>query len=356
MPISKFAGKAQTVLGLIEGDELGVTLPHEHLIMEHVQANYNEPVTASDKAMSRKPVSLEILHWLRYNRAGNIDNMLLSDEQEAIDEAMPFKKAGGGTIVDVTNVGMYRDPKSLARVSRTTGLHIIMGAGYYLASSHPADMSAKTEEEITEEIVRDVNVGVGDTGIRAGLIGEIGCSWPLLDNERKSLRASARAQKLTGAPLNIHPGRKNNIAALEAIKILDDAGADLSRTVISHIDVRVRDHSERIKVAKAGCYLEYDCFGWLGPAPLTLYQDSDIDLPSDMQRIYEIRQLITEGYLNQILISHDVCHKEQRARYGGIGYDHISNYVKPMMLKKGMTEEQVNTITVENTKRMLCFV
>ena len=87
MAISKFAGKAQTVLGLMDGTELGVTLPHEHLIMEHVTANFNEPTNADGKAMAQKPVSLEILHWLQYHRAGNRDNMNLLDEPEAIAEA-----------------------------------------------------------------------------------------------------------------------------------------------------------------------------------------------------------------------------------------------------------------------------
>lgn len=356
MPISKFAGKAQTVLGLVEGKELGVTLPHEHLFLDLAKANFIEPIEATDRAMAYKPVSMETLHWLRYHHLESVDNMQLSDEQEAIDEVMAFKKAGGGTIVEVTNIGMARDPRALARVSRATGLNIIMGAGYYLATSHPPEMSAKTEEEITEEIVQDVTTGVGDSGIRAGLIGEIGCSWPLQDNERKVMRAAARAQQLTGAPLNIHPGRKNNVAVLEIIEVLDDAGADLSRTVMSHIDVRVRDHSARLKIAKAGCYLEYDTFGWEGVTLLPIYRGSDTDVPNDSQRIHEIRQLIDEGYLNQILVSHDICFKTWRARYGGKGYAHISNYVVPKMLEKGMTSEQINTIMVENPKRLFCFV
>ncbi|MDP7285634.1 MAG: hypothetical protein QF906_01005 [Dehalococcoidales bacterium] len=356
MAISKFAGKAQTVLGLMDGTELGVTLPHEHLIMEHVTANFNEPTNADGKAMAQKPVSLEILHWLQYHRAGNRDNMNLLDEPEAIAEALLFKEAGGGTIVDVTNIGIARDPQALARVSRATGLHIIMGAGHYLATSHPTDMSTRTEEAITEEIVRDITVGVNNTTIRAGLIGEIGCSWPLLDNEKKAMRAAVRAQQRTGAPLNIHPGRKVNVAVLEILEILQDTGADLTRTVMSHIDIRVRDHSSRCQVAKTGVYLEYDCFGWSGPPPVILYQDPEVDVPSDTQRIREIRQLIDEGYLNQILISHDICHKNQRARYGGTGYDHIPKFVIPLMRMKGLTDEQINTITVENPKRLLCFI
>ncbi|MFC1903591.1 phosphotriesterase [Chloroflexota bacterium] len=356
MSISKFAGKAQTVLGLIDPEDLGVTLPHEHLFIDHISANFNEPSAASEKGLARKPVSMEILSWLQYHTMENIDNMRLLDEQEAIDEAMFFKIAGGGTIVDVSNIGAGRDPRALARVSRATGLNVIAGTGYYIGGSFPPDMSEKTEQEIAEEIVREITEGIDDTGIKAGIIGEVGCSWSLMDNERKSLRAAARAQKLTGAPVNIHPGRKNNAAALEIVAIMKDAGADLSRTVISHIGIRVRDHSVRCEIAGAGCYLEYDNFGWEGIAPLSLYRGSGIDIPNDVQRIYEIMQLIDEGFIDKILISQDVCYKTRYVRYGGKGYAHISNHIVPVMLSKGMAQEQIDTILVENPKRLLTFV
>ncbi len=356
MVISKFAGKAQTVMGLVEPDDLGVSLPHEHIIMEHVAANFVKPEDPFDEAMAYKPVCLETLHWIHYHHAQNVDNMQLIDEQEAIEEVKMFREAGGGTVVDVTNFGIGRDPNALTRISRAAGLHIIMGTGYYLAPCFPADMSAKSEDEIVQEIVRDVDEGVDGTGIRAGIIGEIGASWPLHENERKSLRAAARAQQVTGAPLGIHPGRANNKSALETIDILNGAGADFTRTVMSHIDVRVRDHSVRCQIGKLGCYLEYDTFGVEGLAPLSLYRGSDIDFPSDIQRIQEIMQLIDEGFIKQILISQDICYKSWRARYGGKGYAHILKYIVPAMLSKGMTQEQIDMIMIHNPKRLLTFV
>lgn len=351
---SELAGKAQTVLGIIEGEDLGVTLPHEHLV-DDGRVFFIEPSEASDRCLAYKPVSLEILSWLRYHPFENLDNLQLLDEQEAIDEAMLFKKAGGNTIVDVTNVGLGRDPKALARISRVTDLNIIMGSGYYVGASHPPEMSSKAEEEITEEIVRNITIGVGDTGIRAGIIGEIGCTWPLQDNERKVLRAAAHAQQLTGAPVNIHPGRKEE-ALFEIVKVLADAGADLNRVIMSHVDIRIHDHSERCKLAKTGCCIEFDTCGWEGLLRVSFTPDLFVDLPNDTQRIYDILKLIDEGYLNQILISHDICKKGHRVRYGGWGYVHIYNYVVPMMLKRGITNEQINTIMVENPKRLLCFV
>ena len=210
----ELTGKVQTVLGIIDADSLGVTLPHEHLVVD-VSCLFVEPTEATEKRLAHQPVSLENLWCIRYG-APNLDNWKLQDEEIAIREASFFKRAGGDTIVDPSNIGLGRDPLALAHVSRATGLNVIMGSGYYVAPSHPADMDSKTEEDICAEIVREVTEGVADTGIRAGIIGEIGCSWPLTHNEEKVLRAAANAQRQTGAPLMIHPGR-NARAPLEII-------------------------------------------------------------------------------------------------------------------------------------------
>lgn len=352
---SELTGKVQTVLGLIEPEDLGITLTHEHLISDG-SCNLVEPNEATEKAMMHHPVTLDILWWLRYHWNLNVDNYLLVDEQEIIKEVMHFKLAGGSSIVELSNVGLGRDPAALARISRATGLNVIMGSGYYQASSYGPEMDVKTEEEITEEIVRDITVGVGNTGIRSGVIGEIACSWPLADNERKSLRASARAQQLTGAPLNVHPGHSEE-APTEIIKILGDAGADLIRTVIDHMDRALRDPNKRIELAKTGCYLAYDMFGKEGYYPMHhVGGDRVIDMTNDVQRINEIIELIDKGYLNQILISQDIFTKMQFRAYGGWGYDHILRNALPWMRAKGMTEEQIYTIMVDNPKSLLTFI
>lgn len=351
MSRSELTGKVQTVLGPIDPEDLGITLPHEHLISDG-SCWFVEPSEATEKVMVHHPVTLDILWWLRYHLFQNMDDLLLLDEQEAVEEAMRFKLAGGNSIVELSNIGLGRDPAALARISRATGLNVIMGSGYYLAVSHGPEMDAKTEEEITDEIVRDIMVGAGNSGIRSGIIGEIGCSWPLADNERKSLRAAARAQQLTGAALNVHPGQGEE-AAMEIVKILGDAGADLTRTVVDHIDRAVRDPQNRIKLAKTGCYLEYDLFGREGYYPV---HHRIIDLPNDAQRINEITELINKGYLSQMLISQDIWNKTQCCAYGGWGYAHVLRDTIPVMRVKGMTEEQIHTIMVENPRRLLTFV
>ncbi len=228
----ELTGRVQTVLGIIDADSLGVTLPHEHLLID-LSCYFVEPTEATEKRLAHQPITLENLVWVKTHPDNHADNLRLTDEQLAIKEALLYKWAGGDTIVELTPIGIARDPLGLARIARATGLNVVMGAGYYVGATHPLELAAKTEEEISEGIVRDIMVGVGDTGVRAGIIGEIGCSTPLTDSERKVLRASAAAQRRTGAALNIHPTMSED-GVLESIKILGDAGADLSRTVISH--------------------------------------------------------------------------------------------------------------------------
>jgi phosphotriesterase-related protein len=346
-------GKAQTVLGPVDGGELGVTLAHEHILMDG-SALYSEPSASSDKGMALKQVDWDALSWLRYHPFENMDNLRLLDEETMTAEVLHFKAAGGRTIVDQGNNGLGRDASALARISRITGLNVIMGSGYYTANSLSPNVFSKSVDEIAEEIVRDITDGVGATGIKAGLIGEIGTSWPLQEFEKKSLLAAAKAQKETGAPINIHPGR-HSLGPITAARILVDAGADMTRVAFSHIDGRVRTHEGRLELARLGCYLEYDLFGYEGHFP-TFPGSDPIDLPNDTSRIYEMRDLMDAGYLNQVLISHDIVCKTKLVRYGGWGYGHISNYVVPMMLKRGISREVIDTIMIENPRRFFSFV
>jgi len=343
-------GKIQTVLGLIEPGELGITLPHEHL-MSDGSGWFVEPTDAFEKEMAYHPVSVDILWWLTYHRFTNLDDLIFMDEKEAVDEIMHFKLAGGNSVVEMSNIGLGRSPAALARISRATDLNIIMGSGYYIDPALPPDMDEKTEEEITEEIVRDIDEGVGPKAICAGLIGEIGLSWPLTTNERKSLRAAAKAQKLTGANLNIHPGQGED-SAMQAVRIVEEIGADLTKTTIDHIDRAVRERDNRIALARTGVCLEYDLFGRECYYPM---EHRKIDLPNDHMRINEIMDLMAAGYTKQIIISQDIWNKTQRRKYGGWGYAHILDNTLPVMRAKGMTNVDIHTIMVDNPARLFAF-
>jgi phosphotriesterase-related protein len=344
-------GKIQTVLGLIEPDELGLTLAHEHLVSDG-SAWLMEAQEATEKQMCNARVVLENLWWIRYHWFQNRDDLMLLDEAEAIEEITHFARAGGRSVVEMSNIGLGRDPQALARISRATGLNIIMGSGYYLAASMPVGFEDRTVDDITAEIIDDITVGVGATGIKAGFIGEIGGSWPLDPREKKSLIAAVEAQKSTGAYLNVHPGQAEE-AAFEQVEIMREAGADLTRTCIDHVDRGVRERDNRHRLLDAGVTLEYDLFGREGYYPL---QQRHIDLPTDHQRINEIMDLIDAGYIDQILISQDIWNKHQRRKYGGWGYDHILRNACPVMLAKGMTQDQIDHLLIDNPKRLLAFV
>jgi len=355
---SELGNKVQTVLGLIEADRLGVTLTHEHFLLD-MPIWFREPSASSEKLIAYQPVSLENLGWIRYHPCSNLDNLRFLDEEVAISEGLRYRYAGGNSVVEVTSIGLGRDPLGLARISRATGLHIVMGTGYYLEQPIKTVMAPNlTEEIMTEEIVREITVGVKDTGIRAGIIGEVGIEWPMQDRDKMSLRATANAQKETGAPVSIHPGRSPN-SPFEILDVLSGAGADISRVVMSHVDRTLFVHETRVRLAKMGCFLGYDQFSNEGWSPLRMVISEDnpqkADLPNDAERINQIMALIDEGFLNQILISQDVCHKHTLWRYGGPGYAHILQNVIPLMREKGMTEEEIRCILVENPKRLLRF-
>ncbi len=349
------SGKAQTVLGPIGGDELGFTLTHEHILSDFsFRVNFALPEDPEEKDLPSQPITLENLGWIRSHRFSNVDNLRLDNEETAIYETMRFKKAGGNTIVEVTPNHVGRNPSGLARVAQATGINIIMGTSYYIAESHRPEMkmNSKTEEDIAREFIKDITTGVDDTGIRAGIIGEIACTWPLQENERKALRGAALAQQRTGAAISAHPG-VNQDSPFEIIGVLKDAGADLGRVIMCHITSAfpISARSVRRKLAEMGCYLEYDMFGADGHLP----RHSPYDVAADSMRISQIIELIEDGYLNQILISQDVFYKISLSRYGGFGYDYILKTILPIMRSKGLTDEQIHTITAENPKRFLTF-
>lgn len=343
-------GKVQTVLDLVDAEDLGVTLAHDHVLIDGTFM-YVEPEEISQKNFARQKISLENRGWVGYNWTSNWDNVELKDEDIAVSELRHFVAAGGRTIVDPTNIGLGRDPLALARIARLSGMHVVMGAGYYIGSTHPDDMGDRSQEDVTKEIIRDIEVGVGDTQIKAGLIGEVGCTYPWWDNEKKSLRAATDAQQETGAALMVHPGRSPN-SPVEIADVVDKAGGDLSRTIICHIDRTCLDRAWLKDLAQTGCYLEYDLFGnessFYPPNP-------DVDMPSDAERMDVILWHFEQGYERQVLLSHDVATKHRLRAYGGLCYDHLITNVVPRLRKRGLTQAQVSTLIVDNPATVYAF-
>lgn len=352
MPSSDVVGKVQTVLGPVDPGDLGTTLTHEHLLIDLSVLFQEPPVEASAKDIFYSPLTQETLGYIRYHHAANYDNSRLLDVDTAIDEAALYKQYGGVSLVDATSIGISRDPVGLARISRATGVNIIMGAAFYVDPAHPSYVGERSEDQLAEQIIRDVAEGVDGTGIRSGIIGEVGCSWPLTDNERKVVRAAAKAQKATGAPILIHPGR-DETSPLRIIDVLDEAGADLSRTIIGHLDRTVFEHSTLTAIGEAGCYFEWDLFG----SESAYYRmNLDIQHPNDGTKLNDIAWLISEGYGDKIVIAHDICSRHRLLKYGGHGYFYILAHIVPMMRRRGFSEESIQNILINNPASILTFV
>ena len=205
-------------------------------------------------------------------------------------------------------------------------------------------------EDLARKITGDIIDGVEGSGVKAGIIGEIGCTWPLAPNERKSLSAAAIAQIETGAAILIHPGRHPD-APLEILELLANSGADLSRVIMGHLDRTVFEIDKLLSIAASGCYLEWDLFGNEG----SYYPLAEIDMPSDAQRLGFISRIADAGYSDKIVIGQDIATKHRLVRYGGHGYGHILENIVPRMRRKGFSEDVIRAITVGNPARILAF-
>ena len=348
MAVSQSQGFVQTVLGPVQPSELGPTSTHEHLYIDF--SFMYRPAQDSPLDLSDAPITLENLGWVRHNHYSCHANLTLMDVDTAIMEVGLYKDAGGGAIVEATTIGIGRDPHALARISRETGIHVIMGAGFYVDAVHPGDMDARSVDELARQIVRDITEGVDSSGIKAGIIGEIGCTWPLTPNERKSLAAAAIAQQTTGAAILIHPGRHPD-APVEILELLAADGADISRVIMGHLDRTVFEFDAIESIAASGCYLEWDLFGNEG----SYYPLAELDMPSDAQRLGFIKRITDAGYADKVVIAQDICTNHRLARYGGHGYGHILENIVPRMRRKGFSENVIEAITVGNPANALAI-
>lgn len=332
----------QTVQGKIDSKDLGITLMHEHLYIDrsHLWEEPNGP----KKHFANQPVTMDILGRLRLDPYGNKDNGLMIDEEIAVKETSEFFLAGGHSIVDVTPVGLGRDPEALARLSKRTGLNIIMGCGFYLENSMPDFMRDWSIEEIEDHILKDLEVGVDGTDIKAGIIGEIGISPNMTALEVKVLRAAARAQKKTGHVLTIHlPGWERY--GHDVLDIVEQEGGTVHKTILDHMNPSMDDLEYQTSLAKRGAFLEYDMIGidFLFPEGQS---------PSDEDNARAITRLLEKGYGDSLLLSHDVFLKICLKTFGGWGYSHILENFVPRLKRMGVSQEEIMMILRDNPRRV----
>jgi len=342
-------GKIQTVLGPIEPDSLKTTLMHEHLICSLLSALI-KPETSADKRNANSPITLQNLGWVRQNWLKSKSNLVLDDEKLAINELLKFKQLKGNSIVDVSSNGLYGDPTAVARISRATGVNVVFGTGYYVDAALSAEFEKKSQETITQEIIDNITIGFAETGIKAGIIGEIGTTWPLTSLEEKSLEAAIDAHNITGAALSIHLG-KHPKSPFYILEILQKKNANINKVIFCHMDRTIEERNSLKAVAESGVNLEYDTFGMeVSYLPYSYYY-----LPSDAEKIKRIMWLIEDGFIDQIVVSQDIACKIRLQEYGGTGYGHILEYIIPWMKELGVSEKELNKILEENPRKILTF-
>ncbi len=339
-------GKIHTVLGPIEPGQLGRTLMHEHVLCD-----IRPPSTRGDNDLGPE-ITLEnvwqINHGHGIERAGR--KYMLDLEDVATREVRMMKHDGGDAIVELTCGGLSPDPRGLQRIAIGTGVHLIMGCGHYVNDYQDARNHERTVDDFAQEMIGQIKDGAWGTDVRAGMIGEIGCSAPWTVTEQRVMRAALIAATETGAAINVHPGRHPD-QPQQVAEFAKALGFPTERMVISHIDRTVFDEPRLLKLAETGVTVEFDLFG----QEASYYGLSDIDMPNDATRLKLIRGLIAAGHLDRVVISHDICYRTRLANFGGHGYGHIFRNVVPMMKKRDYDADEIEAILVRNPRRLLTF-
>jgi phosphotriesterase-related protein len=346
---------ATTVRGPVDVAELGRTLMHEHLIAD-ITVWFN-PLDGLSEADIERPVEMSMLGQLRRDAFSlTRDNLRLSDVDLAAAEAGRFAAAGGGTIVEVTPPALGRDPESLRNLAERTGLNVVMGCGYYVEPAHPPELAQKGADQIAAELIAEAREGVGDTGIRPGIIGEIGTSGidarsgrkvgDVSPQEERVLRGAARAAIETGLAVSIHLDPRGQ-GGDRVLDILESESLAVERIVLGHLD-HVPDLEYHVRLADRGVYLQYDNFG------REYYWDAErVYWNNDFWRVGALAELVQRGYVDQILVSQDVCFKMDLRAFGGFGYDHVAVDILPALVAAGVSDADLETILVTNPGAVL---
>ena len=305
----------QTVLGPIGPADLGFTLPHEH----------------TQIALWQIPARWD--YW-----------QLTRDEPLILEELAAFRSAGGRSLVDLTLPGVGREPAWLAAVARSSGLNVVMGCGWYRGAYYPPEalVDRRSVDDLADELVREATHGVGDSGVRPGIIGEIGTDKPWVSaQEERVHRAAARAARRTGLAITTHSVL--SAVGLDQLRIFEAEGADPTRVIVGHADSYPQlDHY--LALIERGASIEFDFLG-MSFTPAERHGEGRIvDL---------ISELLARGHVEHVLLSQDVCHDSQLRRYGGNGYTYLASTFLPRLSDAGVSDAEIETMTVANPRRVL---
>jgi len=304
----------QTVRGPIGADELGMCLPHEHLLLN--------------------------LEWIdaRFSLDG-----ILNDEAAVLDELRAVPAAGGRSIIDPTCTGRRPDPLGVRRLSEAAGIHVVMGCGWYRQPYYPAEalIDRTSTEALTERLVHEIEHGLCGTDVLPGIVGEIGSNKEYVSaQEERVFRAAGQAAVRTNLAVTTHSAASP--VGLEHLALLRQSGVDPSRVAIGHADSYAFIDYHRA-LLKHGAYVQFDNIGYPLPGVASL----------ESRLVPIIVELVREGWAERILLSQDICHRSHFKAYGGNGYDYVLTTFRNTLRSAGVDDEALHTISVDNPRRLL---
>ncbi len=337
--------QVNTVRGPVSVAELGMTLTHEHLICDWT-APLSEPEGQAERELYARRVDAS-LHWLlAENPACCLDNARLEDADAVVEELQCFLDAGGRTVVECTNGDIGRAPLALREISERSGVNIVMGSGWYVHAYHASATASATTEELLAQLLAEFAEGADDTGIKPGIIGEIGVSPQFTEAEKVRLRAAARAQREVGVPLLIHlPGWQRR--AFEVLDVvLREEGVAPEAVVLCHMDPSGEDADYQRRVADEGVWLEFDMIG------MPNYYAGEGQSPAPDQTAAAIARLVEAGHAARILLSHDLAVKSMWTRNGGNGVGYVPRLFLPRLERHGVPSAVTAELMTVNPQRL----
>lgn len=305
-----------TATGPLETAKLGFTLMHEHIYVLTEGLVQNFPHL-----------------WNREDRL-----------KAAVESLAQAKAHGVDTIVDLTVMGLHRDVSLAAEVSKASGVNVVVATGLYTYDAVPHYFEHRGIDHMTDLFVRDIEHGIQGTDIKAGILKVATDQQGVTNGVEMVLRAVARAHRRTGVPISTHthPGTERG---LDQQRIFSEEGVDLSRVVIGHSG-DTEDIAYLEKLINAGSYIGMDRFG------------IDSPLPTD-RRVATIAKLCERGHSGSMVLSHDAsCYidwfpeelpKQVMPRWH---YLHIPDDVIPALQESGVSDEQIEEMTVRNPRRI----
>jgi len=304
-----------SVSGPLETAKLGFTLMHEHIMVQSPGVKDNFPV---------------------FDREAEID--------DAVRKLKDVQQRGVATLVDLT-VGDWRDIPFVKEVVKKSGAQVIVETGLYWEVPHFfSAQSGRSIDFIADLFARDIEIGIMDTGVKAGIIKCATDEPGVTPDVERVLRACAKAHRRTGVPISTHTHAKSEVG-LKQQDVFESEGVDLSRVVIGHSGDS-EDTGYLKKLCDRGSYIGMDRFG------------VDIFLPT-AQRVATIARMCEMGYAEKMVLSHDAaCYfdwadpKLLTSVVPNWHFNHIPDDVIPALRTAGVTEVQITAMTVENPRRI----